>query len=172
MHANHVNHIMFTITLKLKLILNVQLCNLRDRDVRKHYELQQVCNCLVSWEHYYHYYSLSFKKKFDTQSSTFFHRNSFPFVWSIISQRRWKSWADKRPKVQSLHQESGISVDNITIIKRSWRLINITLIIQDGYCDVALTSNTFDMGTGDNLSFGNNVQSGTTFGAAGSLTCE
>merc|ERR1719264_1474831 len=40
---------------------------------------------------------------------------------------------------------------------------------QDGYCDVALTSNTFDMGTGDNLSFGNNVQSGTTFGAAGSL---
>ena len=47
-----------------------------------------------------------------------------------------------------------------------------TLITQDGFCDVALTSNTFDMGTGDNLSFGNNVQSGTTFGDAGSLTCK
>jgi len=41
---------------------------------------------------------------------------------------------------------------------------------QDGFCDVALTSNTFDMGTGDNLSFGNNLQSGSTFGDAGSLT--
>ena len=41
---------------------------------------------------------------------------------------------------------------------------------QDGFCDVALTSNTFDMGTGDNLSFGNNLQSGTTFGDSGSLT--
>ena len=37
---------------------------------------------------------------------------------------------------------------------------------------MALTSNTWDMGTDDNLSFGNNVQSGTTFGDAGSLTCE
>jgi hypothetical protein len=43
---------------------------------------------------------------------------------------------------------------------------------QDGYCDVALTSNTFDLGSGDNLSFGNNVQSGSTFGTSGSLTCE
>jgi len=41
---------------------------------------------------------------------------------------------------------------------------------QDGYCDVALTSNTFDLGSGDNLSFGNNVQSGSTFGTSGSLT--
>ena len=53
-------------------------------------------------------------------------------------------------------------------------LLNIgndkTDITQDGYCDVALTSNTFDMGTGDNLSFGNNLQSGTTFGDSGSLT--
>ena len=48
----------------------------------------------------------------------------------------------------------------------------ITIILQDGFCDVALTSNTWDMGTDDNLSFGNNVQSGTTFGDAGSLTCE
>ena len=37
---------------------------------------------------------------------------------------------------------------------------------------MALTSNTFDLGSGDNLSFGNNVQSGSTFGTSGSLTCE
>jgi len=40
---------------------------------------------------------------------------------------------------------------------------------QDGYCDVALTSSTFDLGTDDNLSFGNNIQTGQTFGDSGSL---
>ena len=47
-----------------------------------------------------------------------------------------------------------------------------TSLLQDGYCDVALTSSTFDLGTDDNLSFGNNVQTGQTFGDSGSLPCK
>jgi len=43
----------------------------------------------------------------------------------------------------------------------------------EGFCDVALTSMTFDMGTsgdaGDSLTFGGNVQTGNMFGSAGSL---
>lgn len=41
---------------------------------------------------------------------------------------------------------------------------------QDSYCDVALTSNNFDLGTGDSLAFGSNVQTGSTFGSSGTLT--
>jgi len=44
---------------------------------------------------------------------------------------------------------------------------------QDGFCDVALTSTTFDLGAsgdaGDSLVFGNSVQSGNMFGSSGSL---
>merc|ERR1712079_155006 len=44
---------------------------------------------------------------------------------------------------------------------------------QDGYCDVSLTSSTFDVGTagdaGDSLTFGSNVQTGNMFGSSGSL---
>jgi len=40
---------------------------------------------------------------------------------------------------------------------------------QDGFCDVALTSTTFDLGSGDSLTFGSNVQTGNMFGSSGSL---
>jgi len=44
---------------------------------------------------------------------------------------------------------------------------------QDGFCDVALTSMNFDVGTaadtGDSLTFGSNVQTGNMFGSSGSL---
>ena len=85
---------------------------------------------------------------------------------------QWYKWrADQRSKVQPLHQEPGI---NKTRKLKNYNAFyaNLTLLFQDGYCDVALTSNTFDLGSGDNLSFGNNVQSGSTFGTSGSLTCE
>ena len=84
-------------------------------------------------------------------------------------KRKWRT--DQRSKVQPLHQEPGI---NKTRKLKNYNAFyaNLTLLFQDGYCDVALTSNTFDLGSGDNLSFGNNVQSGSTFGTSGSLTCE
>ena len=42
----------------------------------------------------------------------------------------------------------------------------------DNYCDIALSSNGFDLGTDDSLTFGNNKQTGTTFGSSGMLNCE
>jgi len=39
----------------------------------------------------------------------------------------------------------------------------------DNYCDIALSSNGFDLGTDDSLTFGNNKQTGTTFGSSGML---
>jgi hypothetical protein len=41
---------------------------------------------------------------------------------------------------------------------------------QAGFCDIALTSNTFDLGTGDSITFGDNKQTGNTFGSGGSLS--
>jgi len=40
---------------------------------------------------------------------------------------------------------------------------------QDGFCDVALTATTFDLGTGDSITFGSNVQTGSMFGSSNSL---
>jgi len=40
---------------------------------------------------------------------------------------------------------------------------------QDGFCDVTLMSNNFDLGPTDSLTFGNNVQTGSTFGTGGTL---
>jgi len=41
---------------------------------------------------------------------------------------------------------------------------------QQGFCDVSFTASDFMLGTGDMIAFGTNVQTGTTFGTAGSLT--
>ena len=40
---------------------------------------------------------------------------------------------------------------------------------QDGFCDVAFTSNNFDLGTGDSFNLGDNKQTGMTFGSGGML---
>ena len=97
-----------TIPITLMLKLNVQLCDLRDRGLRKHYELQQVIDFLLS---------ISLSLQHIVQLVLFYRNpkfNLFTFVWFMISQPcKW--WTDKRPKVQPLHQESGINVVNITI---------------------------------------------------------
>jgi len=40
---------------------------------------------------------------------------------------------------------------------------------QDGFCDVQLTANVFELGNGDSITFGSNTQTGSSFGTGGSL---
>ena len=42
----------------------------------------------------------------------------------------------------------------------------------EGMCDISLSATTFDLGTDDSLTFGNNVQTGNAFGSSGMLNCK
>ena len=42
---------------------------------------------------------------------------------------------------------------------------------QDGFCDVSLTASNFDLDSGDSLTFGNVVNTGSTFGTSMMLNC-
>ena len=50
--------------------------------------------------------------------------------------------------------------------------INLPQNTQDGFCDVAFTSNNFDLGTGDSFNLGDNKQTGMNFGTGGMLQCK
>ena len=43
---------------------------------------------------------------------------------------------------------------------------------QDSFCDVAFTSNNFDLGAGDSITLGDNKQTGMNFGTGGMLQCK
>ena len=49
---------------------------------------------------------------------------------------------------------------------------NTTPYTQDGFCDIAFSSNSFDLGTGDSFNLGNKEQTGMNFGNDGMLQCK